>query len=182
MRLQPIEKPDTLIARIAYFLTRRRLGKVITPIKTVNVRVPASLRLMAALAHVVEKGVSIDDELSFLIRSLGASINKCAFCIDIAQAIALKGGMSMEKFNALPEYKSSSLFSERERAALSYAEEATRNKVVSDETFETLRAHFNDTEIAEITLLNAIENFYNLINLPLEIESDGLCALVPPTK
>jgi hypothetical protein len=28
-----------------------------------------------------------------------------------------------------------------------------------------------------ITWLNALDNYYNLINLPLEIESDGFCAL-----
>ena len=36
---------------------------------------------------------------------------------------------------------------------------------------------FDEREIAELTLSNAIENFYNLLNLPLEIESDGLEAL-----
>jgi hypothetical protein len=29
----------------------------------------------------------------------------------------------------------------------------------------------------EITWVNAVENYFNLINLPLEIESDGLCAI-----
>lgn len=180
MRLQPIEKPNSVITRIAYYLTRRRLGKVITPIKTVNARVPASLRVMQELARFVEKGVSIDAELSFLIRVYGASVNKCSFCIDIAQAIALKGGIPMDKFNALPEYRTAAVFSERERAALAYVEEIMQHKTVSDETFDTLRAYFNDTEIAEITLLNAVESFYNAVNLPLEIESDGLCALVKP--
>ena len=66
---------------------------------------------------------------------------------------------------------------ERERAALAYTEEATRHKRVSDATFETLRNHFNEREIVEITWVNALENYYNLINLPLEIESDGLCAI-----
>jgi len=41
-----------------------------------------------------------------------------------------------------------------------------------------LRRHFNEREIVEITWLNALENYYNLINLPLEIESDGFCDIV----
>ncbi|MGO9642184.1 MAG: hypothetical protein ACLP1Y_12880 [Candidatus Acidiferrales bacterium] len=60
---------------------------------------------------------------------------------------------------------------------LAYVEEATRHKRVSDATFEALRKHFKDWEIVEITWLNAVENYYNPINLPLEIESDGLCAI-----
>jgi alkylhydroperoxidase family enzyme len=83
----------------------------------------------------------------------------------------------MDKFNALSEYRTSPLFSERERAAMAYVEEATRHKRVSDPTFEALRKHFNEREIVEITWLNAVENYYNLINLPLEIESDGFCAI-----
>jgi len=85
--------------------------------------------------------------------------------------------MTLEKFDALPEYRTSPLFSERERAALDYVEEATRNKRVSDATFEALRRHFNDRAIVELTWLNALENYYNLINLPLGIGSDGLCAI-----
>ncbi len=84
----------------------------------------------------------------------------------------------MEKFDALPDYRTSPLFSDRERAALAYTEEATRQKRVADATFDTLRRHFNEREIVEITWLNALENYYNLINLPLEIESDGFCDIV----
>ncbi len=29
----------------------------------------------------------------------------------------------------------------------------------------------------EITWVNAVENYFNLITLPLEIASDGLCAI-----
>ncbi len=37
--------------------------------------------------------------------------------------------------------------------------------------------HFSEREIVEITWVNALENYYNLLNLPLEIESDGFCAI-----
>ncbi|HLN12485.1 MAG TPA: carboxymuconolactone decarboxylase family protein, partial [bacterium] len=85
--------------------------------------------------------------------------------------------LGIEKFDALPDYRTSPLFSARERAALAYAEEATRHKRVSDATFEELRRHCSESEIVEITWVNAVENYYNLINLPLEIGSDGLCAI-----
>jgi alkylhydroperoxidase family enzyme len=48
---------------------------------------------------------------------------------------------------------------------------------VADTTFEALRKHFSEREIVELTFLNALENFYNLLNLPLGIEDDGLCAI-----
>jgi hypothetical protein len=40
-----------------------------------------------------------------------------------------------------------------------------------------LKKHFSDQQIVAITWLNAVENYFNLMNGPLEIESDGLCAI-----
>jgi alkylhydroperoxidase family enzyme len=45
---------------------------------------------------------------------------------------------------------------------------------VSDKTFSELGKHFSDTEIIEILALNAFEQFYNALTIPLEIGSDGL--------
>jgi alkylhydroperoxidase family enzyme len=61
--------------------------------------------------------------------------------------------------------------------ALAYVEEATRTKRVSDDTFAALRRHFGEREIVAITWLNAVENYFNLLNVPLGIEADGLCAI-----
>jgi AhpD family alkylhydroperoxidase len=177
MRLEPIEKPKGLMMRIAFWMTRRRLGKVITPMKVVNARMPGSLKVSYELQKFQMKGIRLEPELHFMVTTLAAQINGCDFCVDIGRAVAIRQHLSMEKFNALIEYRNSSLFSERERAALTYVEEATRNKRVSDATFDALRMHFSDREIVEITWLNALENYYNLINIPLEIESDGLCAI-----
>lgn len=180
MRLDPVESPPTLLGKLAYAMSKRRLGKVITPLKVVYARVPKSMKVGYVISKFTETGFKLHPELRLLIQAHVARINDCAFCVDIGEAIATRGGISIEKHGALEEYRSSPVFTARERAALAYAEEATRNKRVSDETFAVLREHFDDREIVEITLLNAIENYYNLINLPLEIESDGLCAIALP--
>lgn len=177
MRLEPIEKPKGLMMRIAFWMTRRQLGKVITPMKVLYARMPGVMKLSYEIQKFQMKGIKLEPGLHFMVTNLAAEINGCAFCVDIGRAVAIRHHLGMEKFNALMEYRTSPLFSERERAALAYVEEATRHKRVSDATFAALRAHFNEREIAEITWLNAVENYYNLINLPLEIESDGLCAI-----
>ena len=46
--------------------------------------------------------------------------------------------------------------------------------IQSDETFEGLRKHFGEREIVDLTWLNAVGNYYNLMAVPLGIESDGL--------
>ncbi len=177
MRLEPIEKPKGLMMRIAYWMTRRQFGKVMTPMKVVTARIPASLRLTYEIQKFQMKGIRLESGLHLMVVTLASQVNGCGFCVDLAQAMAIREHLGMEKFNALSECRTSPLFSDRERAALAYVEEATRHKRVADATFEVLRKHFSEWEIAEITWLNALENYYNLINLPLAIESDGFCAI-----
>ena len=40
MRLAPIEQPRSLLVRIAYWLSKRQLGKVMTPLKVIYARAP----------------------------------------------------------------------------------------------------------------------------------------------
>jgi alkylhydroperoxidase family enzyme len=177
MRLEPIEKPKGLMMRFAHWGTRRQFGKVMTPIKVVTARMPESLKLTSEIAKFEMKGIQLQSELHYMVVTLASQINGCGFCMDLVRAMAIREHLGLEKFNKLSEYRTSALFSDRERAALAYVEEVTRNKRASDATFETLRKHFSEREIVEITWLNAIENYYNLINIPLEIESDGFCAI-----
>jgi alkylhydroperoxidase family enzyme len=182
MRLEPIDRPPTLKGRIAAWMMKRQLGKVITPARVVYNRMPVAYDVAYALLKVPPK-ISLPASLRLLVQTWPAMLNSCHFCVDIAKAQAVMADIGLEKFEALPEWRTSPLFDDRERAALAYVEEATRDKKVADATFETLRKHFNDREIVEITYLNAIENFYNLINIPLEIEaSDGLCAIQQSRK
>ena len=82
--------------------------------------------------------------------------------------------MGAERFSALESYRESGAFSPREKAALAFAEEATRTRAVSDETFAELRRHLGETEIVEIAWVNAVENYFNLQAHPLRIGSDEL--------
>src|SRR4051812_42752893 len=131
MRLAPIENPKHLMTRVAYWMTKRRLGKVMTPMKVVYARMPKIFRLAYEEVKLVERGVSVDPTISILVRTWVAMINGCSFCVDIAKAVAIQKRLGGDKFEALPQYRTSPLFSDRERAALAYAEEATRHKRVS---------------------------------------------------
>jgi AhpD family alkylhydroperoxidase len=181
-RLQPREKPKGPKLRFVYWMTRRSFGKVPTSIKVVVARSPGILSLASAMGKYETKGIHLEKELHYMINMLVAGTNGCGFCLDVGRMMAVKDNMNMEKFNALPVYRTSSLFSDKERAALAYAEEATLNKRVSDATFNELQKHYSDREIVEITTVTAIQNFTNLTNIPLGIGSDGLCAIAQSRK
>jgi alkylhydroperoxidase family enzyme len=174
MRLAPIEKPPTLLGKLLTLAMKRQLGRPITPSQVVYNRVPAAWRISLAFLRFERFGAKLSHELRLLATTHVAMLNGCAFCQDIKRAFAIRQRLGTAKFDALAEWRTSEAFSPRERAALAFVEEATLGKKVSDATFAELRGHFDDREIAELTLSNAIENFYNLLNVPLEIESDGL--------
>jgi len=181
-RLEPIEKPKSLQLRFLYWMIRRRFGIVPTSLKVGVARSPKILGVASAMTKYEAKGIHLEKELHYMINIFVAGTNGCGFCLDFGRMMAMKDNMNMEKFNALPVYRTSSLFSAKERAALAYAEEATLNKRVSDETFNELQKYYSDRDIVEITILTAMENFTNLTNIPLGIGSDGLCAIMQSRK
>jgi AhpD family alkylhydroperoxidase len=173
MRLEPIEQPRGLLTRLGYWLSRRQLGSVMSPLKVIYARAPRLAWTSLAIGSTMEKGLSLEPELRLLITTQSSLLNGCHFCADLHMAQAVQARLGLERFKALPEFAASSLFSERERAVLAYTEEVTRRRAVSDAVFESLRKHASEKEIVEITWLNAVGNFYNLMAVPLELESDG---------
>ncbi|MGH0036066.1 MAG: carboxymuconolactone decarboxylase family protein [Myxococcota bacterium] len=177
MRLEPIEKPRGVLLKLAYAMSRRMLGAVMSPMKVLYARVPYITRISYSLSRVVDKKVSLDRELALLVQAQTSAQNGCGFCLDMKHALAVQHRIGLEKFQALAGYATSPLFDERERAALDFASEVTRDRKVSDATFARARSHFSEAELVELAFVNAVENFYNLMAKPFGIGSDGLCAI-----
>ena len=177
MRLEPIEKPRGLLLRIAYWLSRRQLGGVMSPLKVIYARVPKLAWTSVVIARTAEKGLSLEPDLRLLITTQSSLLNGCTFCADLHMAQAVQARIGLEKFKALPVFETHPLFSERERAVLAYTAEVTLRRSASDVVFETLRKHCSEQEIVEITWLNAVGNFFNLMAVPLQLESDDFTAL-----
>jgi len=173
--LPPIEKPKSLIMRLAYAVTRRQFGKVLTPLKVAYARLPAEFGMFASNISKLDKKLLLPAETVLLIREHVARLNVCHFCIDIGRSLAIKASMDEAKFDALEHYTASPLFTEAERAALDYVSELTKEKKVSPSTFNRLLGFYSEREICEIVWLVASEHFYNMTNIGLNIYSDMLC-------
>jgi len=176
MRLEPIENPKSIFLKIAYWVTKRQYGKVMSPLKVIYARKSELLSFAMKIVKFEAKQNSLSTDLRLLIKVAAATQNGCAFCQDIALAHAVKGKIGTEKFVALMARDSAkiSAFSQTERAVLQVLDEYNGQRKVSDASFAELQRHFNETEIVEILALNAFEQFYNAMTIPLQIESDGL--------
>lgn len=177
MRLEPIEKPKSPLLKLAYWMSRRQLGKVMSPLKVVYARSPKLAMLGYRMNRVVEKDLSLDPELALLVETQSSLLNGCGFCADLHYAQVIQARLGMEKFKALAGFADSPQFSAGEKAALAYTQKITLREPVDDATFETLRKHYDDRGVVELTWLNAVSNYYNLMAVPLGLESDGLEAL-----
>jgi AhpD family alkylhydroperoxidase len=176
MRLEPIEKPRGLLMRIAYGLSRRQLGRVMSSLTVIYARAPKIAWPGLWIVRAMERGLSLEPELRLLITTQSSQLNGCTFCADLHMAQAVQARIGLEKFTALLDVETSPLFTERERAVLRYTAEVTRRQVPSDAVFETLRKHLNERQIVEVTWLNAIGNFFNLMAVPLQLESEEFTA------
>lgn len=175
--LPPIEKPQGLMMKLAYAMTRRRFGKVLTPLKVFGARMPLAFGQFYGKINSLDKKLQLPPETMMLIREQVARINVCLFCIDIGRWFTIKSSMNQAKFAALGQYSTSPLFTEAERAALDYVTELTQNKKVDPSTFARMSSHYSERAICEIVWLVASEHFYNLTNIGLNINSDMLCEI-----
>jgi alkylhydroperoxidase family enzyme len=180
--LPPIEKPEGLMLKLAYCFTRRQFGKVLTPLKVHSARLPSAFGVFYAKVSKLDKKLTLPRELVFLIREQVARINICRFCTDIGRWFSIQESMNQAKFDALGEYGMSPLFTDKERAALDYATELTRDKTVDPDTFGALTRHYSEREICEIVWLVASEHLYNLTNIGLNIHSDMLCDITKKAR
>jgi len=173
--LPPIERPEGLMMRLAYYFTRRQFGKVLTPLKVHSARLPPAFGLFYSKIGKLDKKLLLPAETVMLIREQVARINVCLFCIDIGRSFTIKASMNEAKFDALEQYSTSPLFTDAERTALDYVTELTRYKEVNPNTFAHMSGHYSEREICEIVWLVASEHLYNMTNIGLNIHSDMLC-------
>jgi|SRR5579864_5310342 len=175
--LAPVENPRGLMMKLAYFFTRKRFGRVLSPLKIHSARLPAAFGLFYSKVAELDKKLVLPAETVMLIREQVARTNVCLFCIDIGRWATIQASMNQAEFDALESYQTSPLFTEAERAALDYATVLTKEKRVDPDAFARMSRFYTEREICEIVWLVASEHLYNMTNIGLNIHSDMLCDL-----
>src|SRR5690349_11398619 len=122
--LTPIEKPKGLMWKLGYAFMRRMFGKVPSPIKVMSVRMPGAFMRFSVKISRLDKQLKLPVATQQLIRECVARTNACLFCMDTQRWYVMnKTPENLTRLDALPEYRTSPLFTDAERAALDYATE-----------------------------------------------------------
>ncbi|MGW3495113.1 carboxymuconolactone decarboxylase family protein [Streptomyces sp. NPDC001020] len=120
----------------------------------------------AVLALDAAARAGLDPVLVELVQIRASQINRCAYCIDYHTSDARKAGESEERIYQLTAWEESSLFTEKERAALALTEAVTLlPEGVSDEVYDTAAKHFEESELAQLIALIFTTNAWNRMNV-----------------
>ena len=104
-----------------------------------------------------------------------SQINGCAYCLDMHSKDLRAKGETEQRLYLLDAWRESPFYTERERAALAWAEAVTlvREGHVPDEVFEQARAQFGEEELANLTLAVVAINGWNRLNIAFRTEAGG---------
>lgn len=127
---------------------------------------PGALQAMLGLATFLRKS-GFDKKLLELINLRVSQINGCAYCIDMHWKELRAAGENEQRLYGLDAWRESPYYTDRERAALAWAEAVTlvADTKVPDEVFEEAHRHFNDEELANLTLGVVAINGFNRMNI-----------------
>jgi len=141
-----------------------------------QLRLPFSTLSPAAYQGLIATGQALAQsslglELVELVYLRISQINGCAFCLGKHAETLREQGVSQAKLDRLAGWRISELFDARERAALEWAETLTAvaEKGAPDAVYESLKTHFSDAEISDLTFVVALMNAFNRLAVGMKL-------------
>ena len=109
----------------------------------------------------------VDARLRELIRIRASQLNGCAYCIDMHTKDARAVGETEQRLYALPAWRETPFFTDRERAALAFTESVTLLAAghVPAADYDAVAAEFNPDEVAALVSLIVTINAWNAISV-----------------
>jgi AhpD family alkylhydroperoxidase len=127
---------------------------------------PGVLQSMLQMRKYLEQS-GLDPKLQDLIHLRVSQINGCAYCIDMHWKDLRAAGESEQRLYGLDAWEESPYYTDRERAALAWAEAVTRlgDGHVPDPVFNAARRFFSEKELSDLTLCIVLINGWNRLNI-----------------
>ena len=98
--------------------------------------------------------LGVDKQIIELVKLRVSQINNCAFCLQIHLNTARRLGMPAEKLDLVATWREAGVFSEKECAALSWAEALAdlAGHSVTDGDYDAIRKHFSEEEVVFLSV------------------------------
>jgi len=109
----------------------------------------------------------VEQSLLELVAFRVSQINGCAYCLDMHSKDLRAHGETEQRLYMVDAWRETNLYTDRERAALAWAEAVTKleNKSVPDDVYEGAARQFSEEELIDLTMSVIGINSYNRINV-----------------
>ena len=114
----------------------------------------------------------LEHSLLELVKMRASQINGCGYCLDMHSKDARAGGETEQRLHVLPAWREAPFYTDRERAALEWAEAVTliSENNVDDELYVRVRAQFDEKELVDLTLAVTAINSWNRLAISFRTE------------
>ncbi len=128
-------------------------------------------------------GCGLEESLLHLVRLRASQINGCAYCLDMHWKDLRALGEGEQRLYSLDAWRECPYYTERERAALAWAEAVTlvAGDHVPDAVYDAVRPHFSDTDLSDLTLAVATINAWNRLSIAARL-TPGTYQPIPVVK
>jgi AhpD family alkylhydroperoxidase len=133
---------------------------------------PEAFRAMFGLESYLRK-TDLEHSLQHLVKYRVSQINGCAFCLDMHSKDARANGETEQRLYCLPAWRETGFYTDRERAALEWAEHLTliSEKHVPDDLYERARAQFSEKELVDLSIAVVAINGWNRLAISFGAEA-----------
>jgi AhpD family alkylhydroperoxidase len=133
---------------------------------------PGAARALYTFGAYLSKS-SIETHLLNLIYFRVSQINGCAYCLDMHSKDLRAEGETEQRLYMLDAWRESPFYSDRERAALAWAESVTnlQDGHVPDQVYEEARTQFSEEGLVDLTMGILAINNYNRVNIAFRAEA-----------
>jgi AhpD family alkylhydroperoxidase len=135
---------------------------------------PQSLKPLFTLGAQIEAS-GLEHPLLELVKMRASQLNGCAYCLDMHSKDARAAGETEQRLYLLDAWRETSVYSERERAALAWTEAVTlvAESHVPDDAYDQVSSVFTEQELVALTLAITAINSWNRLNIAFRMEAGG---------
>jgi AhpD family alkylhydroperoxidase len=115
---------------------------------------------------------SFDPKLLDLVKVRVSQMNGCAYCLHMHRKDAIKRGETEDRLLLLDAWRESELYTERERAALAWAEALTRiaETHAPDAAYDKVQSTFSEDELLALSIGVAAINAWNRLAIGFRLQ------------
>ena len=127
---------------------------------------PQAVQALSAVGKYLH-AEKFDPKLKTLVELRVSQINGCAYCLNLHTQEARALGETQQRLDCLSAWRETTFYTEREQAALAWAETLTLivQEHAPEKIYLEVSKHFSDKELVDVTMVIVSINSWNRLSI-----------------